>query len=330
MDYVEWVDRVIMATVRAWEYASGHQQLMGVEVSSILVHLNVQAEENPLRDPNSALGEGIRDALNDLDRMGLIEFEYNRQFKLTQEGSKLLKAALSNSWPQIMDVYITDEQHSFLSKLVELSEDRSSDSVRMTEIEGQHVHECLGLTWDHDGSSQTHLVMQRLEDVGMIRGIFTAGSSKIWPTYVGAVKVTRELESSLGQKIRDLIEDWETTNVEFKRELNLNGNSHKALLTRELLGLVTTKSSGARYLVIGFDDDTHEFSTPVDPAMTQDRIEDILNAYCVQAVGDSWQRPNAQSMPKLNDPTVLSGRCSNRINTLSVVCRHHPWKLYLH
>ena len=199
MDYVEWVEKVMVGTAEAWRSASGHQQLLGVDITSILGHLNVPDDGNPLQDPNSKLGEGIRDALNDLDRMGLIEFEYNRQFKLTQEGSKLLKAALSNSWPQIMDVYITDEQHSFPSKLVELSEDRSSDSVRMTEIEGQHVHECLGLTWDHDGSSQTHLVMQRLEDVGMIRGIFTAGSSKIWPTYVGAVKVTRELESSLGQ-----------------------------------------------------------------------------------------------------------------------------------
>ena len=55
------------------------------------------------------------------------------------------------------------------------------------------------------------------------------------------------------------------------------------MLVKELLGLVTTKSSGARYLAIGFDDNTHEFTTTVDPAITQDRIEDILNAYCIQA-----------------------------------------------
>ncbi len=72
MDYVEWVEKVMVGTAEAWRSASGHQQLLGVDITSILGHLNVPDDGNPLQDPNSKLGEGLRDALRDLNRMGLI------------------------------------------------------------------------------------------------------------------------------------------------------------------------------------------------------------------------------------------------------------------
>ena len=87
----------------------------------------------------------------------------------------------------------------------------------------------------------------------------------------------------LSGKVRELVDEWETTNVEIMRGLQLSRNTDKATLVKELLGLVTTKSSGSRYLIIGFDDDTHDFYESADPGINQDRLEDILNAYCLEA-----------------------------------------------
>ena len=77
--------------------------------------------------------------------------------------------------------------------------------------------------------------------------------------------------------------DWETTTVEFKRQVNLKLDKEKAEFVRDVLALATTKASGRRWLVIGFDNNTHQFTVSVDPAITQDRLEDILNAYASPA-----------------------------------------------
>ena len=93
------------------------------------------------------------------------------------------------------------------------------------------------------------------------------------------VRVTRKTESELGALVRGLVEEGETTNVEFKRELNVGKDRDKATFIKEILGLATTRVSGRRFLVIGMDDSTHEFEESLDPRYTRDRLEDILNAY---------------------------------------------------
>ncbi len=76
-----------------------------------------------------------------------------------------------------------------------------------------------------------------------------------------------------------LREDWETTNVDFKRELHLVTKDEKAEFVRDVLALVDTQVTGRRYLVTGFDPQTHDFTTAVDPRVTQDTIENILNEF---------------------------------------------------
>ena len=45
------------------------------------------------------------------------------------------------------------------------------------------------------------------------------------------------------------------------------------------MGIVNTKSSGRRFLVIGFNDESRAFFQTVDKAITQERMEQILHAY---------------------------------------------------
>jgi hypothetical protein len=77
-----------------------------------------------------------------------------------------------------------------------------------------------------------------------------------------------------------MAEEWETTTVEYKLEVKLGNPTQKAEFTKDILGLATTKASGRdRYLVIGYDNYTHEFTKSVDAGITPDRIEQILHQY---------------------------------------------------
>ncbi len=101
-------------------------------------------------------------------------------------------------------------------------------------------------------------------------------STTIYPTYRGLVwdlKRGYTIESNL---IDELVREWETTNVDFKQELNLDTNEQKAKFARNILGLATTKSSGKRYMIIGFHDKTHEYFAPPNSAITQEMMEQHL------------------------------------------------------
>jgi hypothetical protein len=81
------------------------------------------------------------------------------------------------------------------------------------------------------------------------------------------------------ERLGALVDEWETSTVDFKRELPLNSPRQKAELIRDVLALANTKASGSRFLVIGFDPVTHELTHSVDPAITLERLEQILHAY---------------------------------------------------
>src|SRR5205814_656607 len=46
---------------------------------------------------------------------------------------------------------------------------------------------------------------------------------------------------------------------------------------KDVIALVNTKSSGARFMVIGFDDKSRAFHLSVQPGVGPDRLQDILN-----------------------------------------------------
>ncbi len=91
---------------------------------------------------------------------------------------------------------------------------------------------------------------------------------------------TNELLAPLESRfIDDLVTEWETTSVDFKRQLSLDTMDQKAELVKDILGLVNTKASGRRWFIIGFDDKTHKYFGPPDAKITQNRIEQILARY---------------------------------------------------
>ena len=94
------------------------------------------------------------------------------------------------------------------------------------------------------------------------------------------MKATEAIATEWQERLADLVEEWETTTVDFKRELPLGTEKQSAEFARDVTALANPKASGRdRHLVIGFDDKTRSFTTPVDSGITQNRLEQILNVY---------------------------------------------------
>ena len=95
-------------------------------------------------------------------------------------------------------------------------------------------------------------------------------------TYKGLVWQTRRGLTLETKRIDALVSEWETTSVDFKRELHLDTEDQKAEFIKDILGLVNTQSSGKRYLIIGFDDKTRTYYGPPDPKISTNRMEQFL------------------------------------------------------
>ena len=283
-DYVEWVSRVMEGTARAWQGSNSNTKLIGVTIHEIVPALGFEVDTRHSDFDRTKIAEGVQDALRDLVRMGLIDGESGWYYKLTHEGTKFPKADLSTAWGQINSVYLDEEQLAFLKKVAEIGQEVHDKYVCVKDLTARQIFEALGWLWDDEGSAKGYLLTKALADLGMIaQRAYMGGHIDVVPTYIGIVRATREVESQWSKTVNELVEEWETTNVDFKRELNLGRDKEKAEFVRDILGLATTRSSGRRFLVIGFDDKTRSFTQPIHPSMTQERLEQILHAYCEPA-----------------------------------------------
>lgn len=279
MDYVDWVNEVMRGFVKAWQESDANAKLVGISVHEIVPALGFKIDTRISDFDRTKLAEAVRNALRDLDRMGLIDEDY-RYYKLTQEGRKFPVADLSTAWQQIMGVYLDKEQTIFLEKISEIGEEDYDTHVCIKDLTAQQIFEALGWPWDDEGKAKGYFITRQLNEIGMIQQrAYMGGHIDVTPTYLGIVRVTREVETEWTKLIKQLVDEWETTNVDFKRELNLNHDKEKAEFVRDILGLATTKSSGRRFLIIGFDNNTHSFAQSVDSGITQERLEQILYAY---------------------------------------------------
>jgi predicted HTH transcriptional regulator len=99
---------------------------------------------------------------------------------------------------------------------------------------------------------------------------------------------------------------------------------------RDILALATTKSSGQRFLIVGFDDQTQQFVQSVDPAITQNRLEQILNAYAapvpqIRYHRVAWEQGEIGVIKVLRDPAKVPYRVTKTLAHISkgdVYVRH--------
>ncbi len=290
MKYVDWVDRVLQASGELTR-ADADARLIGVPWDQVLRRLGWPSDPSSPIPPQSPQFEALGDVVMDLSRLGLVERggAGSPWVRLTQEGRRLAAQSLRSIWPEIFAIYLDDEQLAFLREATALSEDRQADYARVDWVPWQKVFDTLG--WRIDDNGPAYDITARLEEEGcLVRRAAFGGRIEVYLTYVGIVRATEQAQTELQQLVAGLLPEWETTNVEFKRQLDLATKAQKAEFVRDILALATTKSSGERYFVVGFDDATRQFSRSVDPAITQNRLEQILNAYAAPAPEIRYQR----------------------------------------
>jgi hypothetical protein len=283
MRYVDWVDRVLQATGELTR-RDAQARLIGVPRDQVLGRLGGPSDASSPAFHQSPQLEALADAVNDLGRLGLVEpgNAGAHWVRLTQDGRQLAAQSLRSIWSQVFAIYLDDEQLAFLRQATALSEDRQTGYARVEWVPWQKVFDALG--WRTSDDAPAYDITARLEEEGCLaRKAGMGGFIEVYPTYVGIVRATEQVQTELQQLVESLLPEWETTNVEFKRQLDLATKADKAEFIRDILALATTKSSGERFLIVGFDDKTHQFVRSVDSAIDQNRLEQILNTYAAPA-----------------------------------------------
>jgi len=279
--YVEWVERVLAETALAVS-EDVDRRLIGVQVAELAKRLNLGIDPYvPGVDfHQSDQRMAILDAASDLADLGLADPDQSYiHVKLTERGRVGHRVRLTSTWSSLLkQVRVDEEQLAFLRRAVERSEEtHESFAIMRGDVTAQEVFSDLGWPW-HPGHALD--ITNVLKDKSCLHSIPTAGGPiPVRITYVGVVRATEVERTEDQELLRDLLADWETTTVDFKRELDLSTVAARIEFVRDVLSIATTQGRQGRYLVIGFDPKTREFVKSVDPGITQDRLEDILNQY---------------------------------------------------
>lgn len=280
MRYVEWVERVFSAAALAVS-EDVDRRLVGIPVPDLAkrLELGIDPYAPGVDFHQSDERMAILDARSDLADLGLAEADNDyHHFSLTERGRVGHKVRLSSAWPELLrEVRVDDEQLAFLRRAVERSEEQNERFAIMREVTSEELFSDLGWPW-HMGHALD--ITNRLKEKSCLHSMPTMGGPiPVRVTYIGVVRATEAERTEDQELLRELLEDWETTTVDFKRELDLSTVRARMELVRDVLSIATTQGRQRRYLVIGFDPRTRQFHAGVVAAVTQDRLEDILNQY---------------------------------------------------
>lgn len=288
MDYVDWVGCVFAAVEEARKAAdSGSRREPFLRLPNICRFLGFESEAAlPSFDETEPASAAI-DALVDLETMGLVKHvEYPLTYQMTVVGRKISRRGLPATWPSIFarSRDLDDEQLLVLSKAVEMAQERHEGYVCMRKVPLVQIQDALGIDWvGPHGRSKALYIYKDLTNLKLMKGRGGMGGQTLRPIYNGMVLITRRIATEQQVLIRNLLPDWESTNVDFKRELNLGRDKEKAEFVRDVLALANTKSPGRRFLVVGFGPTSRAFEKSVDPAINQDQLENILNVNATPA-----------------------------------------------
>lgn len=271
MDYIDWFMRVLGVIVlesRATLEAREH----GVDVSSVARAL---FGEGFVEQPDywkSSQFTHLHHLFEEMVFAGpLQKTKVRTRYKLWDTAYLLVKDPIP-FWQSDCKVELEPEQKELLLLINKVSPQMESDHVWLNSFREEQLLQELGWL---DGRRRLLTVANELKERGMVRRIGVEWRA----AYRGLVWETRRGISVETGFIDGLVKEWETTSVDFKRELNLDTASQKAEFVKDVIGLANTKASGRRWMIVGFADKTREYHGPPDPRVTQNRIEQILSEY---------------------------------------------------
>lgn len=277
MDFIDWCHHVLQTLERE----RFHPHLSDHALQNILFGEVAQRPDFHSSD----IRHGMFHALDELSAAGLAQPEKYR-IKIAPLGREVLSDP-TEYWAAICEQEIDPEEEEILRLVNRLSPQQETDPecVWLKDVEATsllaefNVDPPPGKTNEHMAELRKYVydLPRLLLERGFLKTRpLTGYSNRLKPTYRGLVWETRRGFTVESRFIDRLLGEWETTNVDFKREIGLDTKKQKAEFAKDVLGLATTKSSGRRYMIVGFDDKTRGYHAPPDPAVTQDRMERIL------------------------------------------------------
>ncbi len=271
MDYVDWFMQVLGKVVEE-SRASLEAREFGVDVTEVaraVYGADLMEQPDYWHTPQH---RHLHHLLEEMAETGLLQrTQVRTRYKLWGTAYSLAKDPVRH-WHSDCSVELEPEQEELLLLVNRLSPQHADDHVWLESFGDERL--ISELDWP-DGRQRVFTVARELAERGMIRAIGNEWRS----SYRGLVWQTRRGFTLESQFIDGLVAEWETTSVDFKRELHLDTASEKAEFVKDVIGLANTKASGRRWMIIGFEDKTREYYGPPDPKVTQNRIEQVLAVY---------------------------------------------------
>jgi hypothetical protein len=293
MDYFHWCERVLAAYLEAAQYSLEVRRdgLRPEQVARRIFGPEVVEQDSFMA---SSEWEGLQQAIKDLDDEGYILTddaydgdEPRLPAKITSEGEEFLEEEESRWtawWATCTAAPNLKQERRDLLELVH----RLSPREEPTHAWMEWIHQetlCRELGWEVE---HVRLVIEDIrashDFVKCRPNYYPLGETPpdelyVRETYKGLVLQTKGHLTLEAREIDDLVEEWETTSVEFKQELETRTKDQKAEFVKDVLGLVNTKASGERWLIVGFEDETHTYHSGCTLPSRQDDLEQILSVY---------------------------------------------------
>jgi hypothetical protein len=292
MDYVDWLQVVLSKVVelsRGSFQAGVHDQQVAESILGSFI-----GSENYF---GSDQRRTTYDTFEELIHCGLAEKKSggNAIWVMPTHAGRDLVIDPLPFWEIVCSTRLDEKQETALRYFNNLSQKIEENYSLLQEIDSQ---ECDSV-YDNDEGKRIFLAVAReLKEIGFLKIRETANVRfKFCSTYKGLVWEHRRVFTSEAKFIDQLVKEWETTSVDFKRELTLNNDNQKAEFVKDVLSLANTQASGRRWMIIGFDDKTRTYYQAPDSSLTQNRFEQILSCYTAPVVSIKYEVADYRSGP---------------------------------
>ena len=236
MDFVDWCN-VVWDTLLEARRESPEIRVSGITTADLAARL-FPIDPPPTHlfldavppDPRTS---AIFRALNGLQSCGIIELtSIMKRWKLTSTG-RTLRDNLPALWQGICAPEVEDDCLPLLEAVNHLSPQAGDGFVALSMLTRESL---LGAAPDATPAA-VMAALSDLQEAGLVAYSRQFDHFEAGATYRGLVWETRRGLTLDSQFIDDLVAEWETTSVEFKRELAVDIADTKAEFIRDILGL---------------------------------------------------------------------------------------------
>lgn len=276
MDFVDWFGVVLNKLIETYRNYE-HSWHAGLRIDMLAKALLPSSIADISFLSATTHGKALIIAIYEMKSLGLIHYKDKMgQVYEIPLSTHDLAVDLIPLWESTCNTKLTTQEEALLKAINRHSENVAVDHAWLESVGRKDIVSEVG--WADEGSLWA--IGKALEQRKFVQSTPYGGpEAGFRAAYLGLVWETRRGFTIESKLIDRLVLEWETTSVDFKRELYIDTADQKAELIKDIIGLANTQASGRRWLVIGFDDKTRCYFGPPDSKLTQNRLEQVLSQY---------------------------------------------------